>query len=58
MSMLAQSPWLQFITGLPDSPKSEVKGVIIVKGPWDETLGSPDLPFDVNHAMFFPGVYK
>ena len=58
MSMLAQSPWLQFITGLPDSPKSEVKGVIIVKGPWDETLGSPDLRFDVNHAMFFPGVYK
>ena len=25
MSMSAQSPWLQFVTGFPDSPKSEVK---------------------------------
>ena len=31
MSMSAQSPWLQFITGLPDSPKSEAKGVILVR---------------------------
>ena len=58
MSMSAQSLWLQFVTGLPDSPKSEAKGVILVRGPWDETSGSPDLPFDVNHAMLFPGVYK
>ena len=58
MSMLAQSPMLQFVTGLLDSPKSEAKGVILVKGPWDETPGSPDLPFDVNHTMSFPCVYK
>ena len=58
MSMSAQSPWLQFVIGLPDSPKNEAKGVILVRGPWDETLGSPDLPFDVNHTISFPGVYK
>ena len=56
MSMSAQSPWLQFVTGLPDMPKSEANGVILVRGPWDETPGSPDLPFDVNHAMSFSGV--
>ena len=58
MSMLAQSPWLQFVTRLPDSPKSEAKGVILVRGPWDKTSGSPDLPFDVNHGMYFIGVYE
>ena len=57
MSMLAQSPWLQFVIGLLDSPKSEAKGVILVRGPWDETPGTPDLLFDVNHSMSFPGVY-
>ena len=56
MSMSAQSPWFQFVTGLSNSPKSEAKGVILVRGPWDETPDSPDLPFDVNHAMSFPGV--
>ena len=58
MSMSAQSPRFQFITGIPDSPKTKAKGVILVRGPWDETPGSLDLPFDVNHSMFFPGVYK
>ena len=58
MSMSAQIPWLQFITRLPDSPKSEAKGMILVRGPWDETPGSPDLLFDVNHTMSFPSVYK
>ena len=53
MSMSAQSPWLKFNTGLLDSPKSEAKGVILVRGPWYETPGSPDLLFDVNHAMYF-----
>ena len=56
MSMSAQSPCFQFVTRLLNSPKSEAKGV--VRGSWDETLGSPDLPFDVNHTMSFPGVYK
>ena len=53
MSMSTQSPWFQFVTRLPNSPKIEAKGMILVKGPWDETSGSPDLPFDVNHSMFF-----
>ena len=56
MSMSAQSPWLQYVTRLPDSPKTEAKGVILVRGPWDETPGSPDLPFDVTNLMFFQGV--
>ena len=39
---------LQFLNGLPDSPKMEAKGVILVRGPWDETPGPPDLPFYIN----------
>ena len=58
MSMSTHSPWLQFVIGLLDSPKSEAKGVILVRGPWAEASGSHDLPFDVNHAMSFPGLYK
>ena len=58
MSMSAQSPWLQFVTGLLDSPKSEARGVILVRGPWDETPGSFDLPFDVNHRIRFPSGYE
>ena len=27
LSMSTHSPWLQFVTGLPDSPKIEVKGL-------------------------------
>ena len=56
--MLAQSPRLQFFTRLPDSPKTEVKGVILVRGPWYETPGSPDHPFVLNQSMSFPGVFK
>ena len=48
LSVSAQIPRLQFVTRLPDSPKTEVKGVIFVRGPWYETLGSPDLPFTLN----------
>ena len=33
MSMSAKSPWFQFVTELPNLPKSEVKGVILVRGP-------------------------
>ena len=50
MSMSAQSPGRQFVTGLPNSPKMESKGVIRVTGPWDETPGSPGLPFNVNRT--------
>ena len=58
MSMSAQSSRLQFVNGLPDSPKMEAKGVLLVRGPWDETLGSPGLPFDVNRSQSFPGVCR
>ena len=33
LSMSARSPRLQFVTGLPNSPKTEAKGVILVRGP-------------------------
>ena len=54
--MLAHSPRLQFVTRLSDSPKIETKGVILVKGPWYETPGSPWLPFDLNQSLSFPGL--
>ena len=57
LSLSAQSPRLQVVIGLPDSPKTEAKGVILVRGPWYETLGSPDLPFTLNRGMSFPGVF-
>ena len=56
--MSAQSSRLQFVNGLSDSPKMEVKGVILVRGPWDETSSSPGLPFDVNRSQFFPCVCR
>ena len=33
MFMLVLSPRLQIVNGLPDSPKTEVKGVLLVRGP-------------------------
>ena len=48
MSMSVLSPRLQIVNGLPDSPKTEAKGALLVRGPWDETSGSPGLPFNVN----------
>ena len=48
LSMSAYSPRLQFVTGLPDSPKTEAKDVILVRGLWYETTGSLDLPFTLN----------
>ena len=44
--------------GLPDSPKTEAKGVILVRGPWYETSGFPDLLFVLNQSMSFLGVFK
>ena len=32
--------------------------MILVRGPWDETPGSPGLPFDVNLSQFFLGVCR
>ena len=45
---------LQFVDGLPDSPKTKAKGVILVRGPWDETPGSPNLLFYINQSQRFP----
>ena len=39
---------------VPASTKTEAKGVVLVKGPWYETPGSPGLPFDVNQSLVFP----
>ena len=50
------SPRLQIVNWLPDSPKTEVKGALLVRGPWDETPGSPGLSFNVNRSQSFPGV--
>ena len=48
LSMSAHSLRLQFITGLFDSPKTEAKGVVLVRGPWYETPSSLGLPFGLN----------
>ena len=55
MSMSVLSPRLQIVNGLPNSPKTEAKGALLVRGPWDETPGSPGLPFNVNRSQSFPG---
>ena len=46
--MSDHSSRLHFVTGLPNSLKMEGKGVVLVRSPWYETLGSQGLPFDVN----------
>ena len=53
--MSAHSPMLQFVTGLPDSPKTEAKEVVLVRGMWYETPDSLGLPFYVNQSLTFPG---
>ena len=55
LPMSVHSPWLQFVIRLLDSPKTEAKGVVLVKGPWYETLDSLGFPFDVNQSLVFPG---
>ena len=57
LSMLVRNERLQLINGLPDSPKTEAKGAFLVRGPWDETPGFPELPFKVNRSQSFPGAY-
>ena len=57
MSMWVRNPRLQIVNGLPDSPKMEAKGALLVRGPWDETPGSPRLSFRVNRSQYFPSVY-
>ena len=48
LSMLTDSPRLQFVTGLLDFAKTEAKRVVLVKGLWYETPGSPRIPFDLK----------
>ena len=50
MSISVRNARLQIVNGLPDSPKMEAKGALLVRGPWDETPGSPGLPFRVNRS--------
>ena len=56
MSMSILSPRLQIVNGLPYSPKTEAKGVLLLRGPWDGTPGSPGLPFNVSRSQSFPGL--
>ena len=49
---------MEFMNGLPDSPKTKAKGVILVRGLWDETPGSPDLQFYINRSQRFPSVCR
>ena len=58
LSMSAHKPRLQFVTKLSDSPKTEAKDIVLVKGPWYETPGSPRLPFDLNQSFSFPCLFK
>ena len=55
--MSAYSPRLQFVIGLPDSPKTELKGVVFVRGPWHVTHGSLEVPFDMNQSLLFPSLF-
>ena len=57
MSMSVRSARFQIVNGLPDSPKMEAKGALLVRGPWDETPGSFGLPFRVNRLQSFLGVH-
>ena len=58
MSMSVLNPRLQVVNGLPDSPKTETKGVFLLWGPWDESPSSPGLSFDINRSQSFPGVWS
>ena len=58
MSMSVLNPRLQVVNGLPDSPKTKAKGVLLVRGPSDESSGSPGLSFDINRSQSFPGVWS
>ena len=55
--MSVYSRRLQFVTWILDSPKIEAKRIVLVRGPWYETPGSPELPFDLNQTLSFPGLF-
>ena len=58
MSMSVLNPRLHVVNRLPNSPKTEAKGVLLVRGPWDESPSSLSLPFDINRSQSFPGVWS
>ena len=58
LSMLAHSPRPQFVTEIPNSPKIEAKEVVLVRGPWHVTSGSPRLPFDMNQSLPFQSLFQ
>ena len=51
MSMSVLNPRLQVVNELPDSPKTEAKGVLLVRGSWDEAPGSFGLPFNIIRSQ-------
>ena len=57
LPMSAHNPKLQFKTGLPNSLKTEVKGVVLVRDPWYETPDSLGLTFDMNQSLEFLGLF-
>ena len=48
LSMSTHNHRLQFVIGLPNSLKTEAKGIVLVKGSWHVSPGSPKLPFNMN----------
>ena len=56
--MSVHIPRLQFVTGLPNAPKIEAKGVFLVRGMWNVTLGSPGVPFVMNQSLSFLGLFQ
>ena len=58
LSMSTHSHRLQFVTRLQDSPKTEVKWPVLVKGSWYEMPDSSRLSFDLNQSLTFPGLFK
>ena len=58
MSMSVLNPLLQVVNGFPDSPKTKAKGLLLVRGPWDESPGSPGLPFNINRSQSFLDVWS
>ena len=58
MSMLILNPRLHVVNEIPDSPKTEAKGMLLVRGPWDESPGSPNLSFEINWSQSFPSVWS
>ena len=58
LSMITHNPQLQFVTRLPNSPKTKEKGVVLVMGPLYETPSSPRLPFNLNQSLSFLGLFQ